>query len=273
MKKYFMIAMTAVVLMACGSKSESTGLPEAEDKALEVATVEAIDQLGESPETVDAALVKAGFKQAEIALPDFGKIPARSLKKAPAGLDGRGVTYVYGLPDNYKSMSDAQVMAWMVQRIVDGKPIIIAIVTYENNKMANMGTSVILAKNDKSSKVYTATSENLYSKLPSDKSKSRWEGGITYGEGTKDTKTTPYDDHSAYVAAVAKAEGMEAYEQATALTEGSLKYDLPTETAVGYMYYCNFINPSAQQEAEQLKSGAPAALVMQSYSITIIGEL
>ena len=268
MKKYFMIAMTAVVLMACGSKSESTGLPKAEEKALEAATVEAIDQLGESPETVDAALVKAGFKQAEIALPEFGKVPARMLKKAPAAKseatygDAKEVSYVYGLPDNYKSMSDAQIMSWMVQRIVGGNPIIIVMVNYVDNKMANMGTSVVLAKNDKSNKVYTATSENLYSKLPSDEKKYTWEGEIEYRDETKENMN--YDDHSAYVAAVAKAEGIDAYEQATVVTEGSLY----NETADGYMYHCGVINPSAQEEAEQLKRGAPTALVMQSYSIS-----
>ncbi len=125
-----------------------------------------------------------------------------------------------------------------------------------------MGTSVVLAKNDKSSKVYTATSENFYSTLPSDEKKYTWEGGIEYRDRTKEKMN--YDDHSAYVAAVAKAEGITAYEQATVVTEGSLD----SETAIGYMYYCGVVNPSAQEEAEQLKSGAPAALVMQSYSIS-----
>lgn len=255
MKKMLIMAMAVFALMAC-KKSSDTGLPKGEAKALETTTVGAIDQLGDSQDQVDAKLTKAGYKKINGGFNPLSA-PARIAKKAPMAQNGSAnveVTYAYGLPDNYEKMSEAQAMAWLNDKLADGDAIMIVTATFKSDKLSAMATMFIIKKSSKANKSFTAISDDMYKQLPSGQGKHGWAAVI---EDNETEKQTNYTDHSSFVSAVSKAEGITAEETGVAMYNG-------------FSYANLWFNPNAADEKEMLEEGfdypfCEGAYVVASY--------
>jgi len=256
MKKMLIMAMAVFALMAC-KKSSDTGLPKGEAKALETTTVGAIDVLGESPNQVDAALTKAGFKKIKGTLPLSA--PARAtIKKMPAAKNEAAtvtVNYAYGLPDNYDTMTEEQALAWLNNALAKGDALMIVTTTFVSDKLMSMYTIFLIQKSSKANKTFTATSDNMYKQLPSGANNHYWVGLIAENDIDEENyEGVDYTDHSAFVSKVAKAEGITAEEEGIAMTKG-------------YYYGNVWFNPSELEEREMMNNGFSQPYCMGGYVV------
>lgn len=260
MKKMLIMAMAVFALVAC-KKSSDTGLPKADAKALEVTTSGAVDMLGDSPKQVDAALTDAGYKKIKNGFNPFEYLaPARVVKKATAAKadSDEEVCYGYGIPDDWDKMTEKQIIAWANNVIESGDPVMLVTATFESNFLNAMATIFMIKKTNKANKTYTATSDDLYKKLPSGKNNYAWVGYI--GDISRIIKEdvsamTQYTDHSNFVSKAAKADGVGAMEYGNALNKG-------------WSYATVWANPDASLEKELLEYGLTAPICIGAYSVS-----
>lgn len=242
MKKILLCAMVVLGFMACNNGVE---LPANDKKAMDVVTAGAIDMLGAEQANVQKAFTDAGYLQVTEGQNKISKrIAAKAPKKVLAKEEAHSVdeTYIYGLPENYEQMSDEERMAYLNQLLADGKSYIEAEVSYADGKLTTVVTTYATGKRPKVNTVYTAKSSAMYSKLPSQKEMKEWMGEIA-------EDTTTYTDHAAFVAKVAAADSIVAYEMATGFTEYS-------ETRMsGFYYISQWGNPGAATEEAMRKEG------------------
>lgn len=257
MKKMLIMAMAVFALVAC-KNSSGTGLDKGESKALEATTTGAINMLDESPNQVDAALTKAGYKKVTGGYNPFSApVRAAVAKKSNKALAESKVevTYAYGLPDNYATMTEAQAIAWANDALESGDAVMVVTATFQSEKLAAMATMFIIKKSAKAYKSFTATSDDLYKKLPSGKNNYGWYGYI--GNSDNEDSEVEYTDHSKFVSKVSKAEGIIAEEMGIAPYQG-------------WVYQNVWFNPSESDEEEMLEEGfdvpfCEGAYVVASY--------
>lgn len=242
MKKILLCAMVVLGFMACNNGVE---LPENDKKAMDAVTTGAIDMLGAEQANVQKAFTDAGYLQVTEGQNKISKrIAAKAPKKVLAKEEAHSVdeTYIYGLPENYAQMSDEERMAYLNQLLANGKSYIEAEVSYADGKLTTMVATYATGKRAKVNTVYTAKSSAMYSKLPRQKEMKEWMGEIA-------EDTTTYTDHAAFVAKVAAADSIVAYEMASGFTEYS-------ETRMSGFYYINqWGNPDAATEEAMRKEG------------------
>ena len=255
MKKMLIMAMAVFALMACKNSSD-TGLPKDEAKALEEVTVGAIDQLGGTPDQVDAALTDAGFIKLNggfippISAPE--KVTPKKMKSTVAASQ-KQVIYAYGIPDNYNTMNEAQAMAWLNNALADGKSLMLVYTMFTDDELTVMQSVFVIKKSSDANKTFTAISEDMYKQLPSGQQNYYWMGMIE-NKSVKDSETE-YTDHSAFVSAVAKAEGISAEEYGVAVYKG-------------WAYSNAWVNPTKSEEEEMMKEGLSVAVCVGMYMVT-----
>lgn len=255
MKKMLIMAMAVFALMACKNSSD-TGLPKDEAKALEEVTVGAIDQLGGTPDQVDAALTDAGFIKLNggfippISAPE--KVTPKKMKSTVAASQ-KQVIYAYGIPDNYNTMTEAQAMAWLNNALADGKSLMLVYTMFIDDELTVMQTMFVVKKSSDANKTFTAISDDLYAELPSGQQNYYWMGEID-DHSEKEGEQT-YSDHSAFVAAVAKAEGINVQEYGAAVYKG-------------WAYSNTWVNPTKYEEEEMMKEGLSVAVCVGMYMVT-----
>lgn len=262
MKKMLILAMAVFALVACKKSSSDTGLDKGEAKALAATTTGAIDMLGDSPKKVDAALTKAGYRKIDGGYNPFSapvrEAAAKQMKKAAAE-STLTVTYAYGLPDDYEEMSKKEAIAWANNALKSGDAVMVVTVSYQSEQMQAMATMFIIGKSSKAYKSFTATSDDLYKKLPSGKTNSYWEGYIEDSDAKEEGSGTTYTDHSKFVSKVAKAEGIIAEEYGYAVYKG---------WGYGNVWY----NPSEEDEEEMYEEGFTTPFCEGAYSIGAGGD-
>ena len=261
MKKMLIMAMAVFALVACKkSNSADTGLPKAEEKALVATTSGAVDMMGESPAEVDKALTKAGYKKMNSSFNPFDLgVPARVIKKALTAevASDEEVYYSYGLPENFESMSEKEIIAWANEVIESGDAVMLVTATFQSKQLNAMATVFIIKKSDKANKTFTGISDALYKKLPSAKTKHGWAGYIGDVEKMMEGNMSgaeQFTDHSKFVSKVAKVDGKAAAEGGAAMYEG-------------WSYGNLWVNPDAEMEKEMLKAGLSAPICYGSYGI------
>lgn len=254
MKKMLIMAMAVFALMACKNSSD-TGLPKDEAKALEEVTVGAIDQLGGTPDQVDAALTDAGFIKL-----NGGYIPPISLPnltpkkmKSTVAASQKQVIYAYGIPENYSTMTEAQAMAWLNNALANGKSLMLVYTMFIDDELTVMQSVFVIKKSSDINKSFTAISEDMYKQLPSGQQNYYWMGMIDDHSEKEDGQT--YSDHSAFVAAVAKAEGINVEEYGAAVYKG-------------WAYSNTWVNPTKYEEEEMIKGGLSVAVCIGMYMVT-----
>lgn len=247
MKKYLFMAIAAIVCIACGDNNGAT--PSSDKKALNAATVQAVDLVGADAATVDKSFTNAGFVKAEVqtqanAPKQFAK---KNLAKIVAEEEATEVAYVYNLPKNFETMSDEEAEKYMMDMFKNGKGIVIVYVSFVDGKAYTYSVSCLLAWNEKVNTVYCETSDNLYKKLPAaDKAlRIQWFGQVS-------GSNKQYTEHADFVADILASDGIEAKEGALAIT---------SQEGDGIYYGGSWKTPNAEDRAEMDKAGQPSFVI------------
>lgn len=243
MRKVFLMAMVAIAFIACNGNGGINGstAPAKDQKALTSVTTEGVNLIGKDAASVDKTLKDAGFKQMEV---EEDLAPARKMKALKASDDGfEYVYYSYNMPENADKMTGEEAIKYMDNLLTSGEFYIsVAVAVLANGKVAAVETSLMTGVNDKVNLTYTDISDKLYKSLPSNAEK-HWRGVISVDEERK-----TYEKQEEYVAAIAKANAVQAEEQGNALTSVS------ETSASGLLYYCMWFKPTDERAAEMKKS-------------------
>ncbi|MBQ1875040.1 MAG: hypothetical protein II144_05070 [Paludibacteraceae bacterium] len=244
MKKLLFIVAMAVAFMACENKAE---MPKQEQKAMKAATVEVVDMIGTAkPADVQKTLLDAGFTkvEAQLAMPAKCAAQAKANMKKAIKAEGTEEIYVYGLPDNFFSMSEDEQAAYMKKQLESGDGFIQVTVTYQSDVLYASATVLMTGLREKINVTYANESDALYAALPKPivPSAMEWQG-VTYGPD--DDEGTEYTDHAKFVAAVAAAKGIHAEETGYSLTAVS------ATASAGKAYMAMWMNPGDDAEAQQ----------------------
>ncbi len=154
--------MAAVLFMACENKGGAAGGSAA--TVINETSNKVIAALGSADAvTVDADLLKLGFKRAEESEADDA--PVRKLAPRKFTKDAEDyVTYTYNLPANYTSVEDP---AFYQELANTKKLVVILYVVYMNDKLyAVEGGAFISQYAANYNAVYTDFSNNLYASIP-----------------------------------------------------------------------------------------------------------
>ena len=243
MKKLFFIAALAVAFMACENKNE---MPKQEQKAMKAATVEVVDMIGTAkPADVQKTLLDAGFTkiEAQLAMPAKCAANAKANMKKAIKAEGTEEIYVYGLPDNFFSMSEDEQAAYMKKQLESGDGFIQVTVTYQSDVLYASATLLMTGLREKINVTYANESDALYDALPKPMTEEMyvWEGS-TFTDPEQE-EATKYEDHAKYVAAVAAAKLIQAEE---------VGYSVTAASASGYAgkaYMAFWRNPGDNEEA------------------------
>lgn len=244
MKKLLFIVAMAVAFMACENKAE---MPKQEQKAMKAATVEVVDMIGTAkPADVQKTLLDAGFTkvEAQLAMPAKCAAQAKANMKKAIKAEGTEEIYVYGLPDNFFSMSEDEQAAYMKKQLESGDGFIQVTVSYQSDVLYASATVLMTGLREKINVTYANESDALYAALPKPivPSAMEWQG-VTYGPD--DDEGTEYTDHAKFVAAVAAAKGIHAEETGYSLTAVS------ATASAGKAYMAMWMNPGDDAEAQQ----------------------
>ena len=209
MKKFFLLAILAVTFLACNEIYSGSDLPISDEVALKAVTTHSVARLGTTRASVEKAYRAAGFQKV-----DTGTVPAgmvvREALKAKKSIAGEEVEYVYGMPANYQTFTQAERMNCMADRLNSGKGCIIATATYQNDTLAAVYAAYYGPLTKKGSLLYAAISDGLYRRIsPIDTTVIQWTGSI-YDYNTEGS--TPYSDHSQFVDTVISVDGIQAFE-------------------------------------------------------------
>ena len=245
MKKFLFVAALAVAFMACENKNE---MPKQEQKALKAATVEVVDMIGEAkPADVQKTLLDAGFTkiEAQLAMPAKCAAQAKKQMKKAVKEEGTEEIYVYGLPENFYSMSEEEQAAYMKKQLESGDGFIQVTVTYQSDVLYASATVLMTGLREKINVTYANESDALYAALPKPMTAEMgfWQG-VTYGPDTEE-EGTQYEKHADYVAAVAAAKGIQAEEMGYSVTAAT------TSSYAGKAYMAFWMNPGDDEEAQQ----------------------
>jgi len=244
MKKLLFIVAMAVAFMACENKAE---MPKQEQKAMKAATVEVVDMIGTAkPADVQKTLLDAGFTkvEAQLAMPAKCAAQAKANMKKAIKVEGTEEIYVYGLPDNFFSMSEEEQAAYMKKQLESGDGFIQVTVTYQSDVLYASATVLMTGLREKINVTYANESDALYAALPKPMTEEMgvWHGNI-YAQDAEEA--TQYEKHAEYVAAVAAAKAIQAEE---------VGYSVTAASAAGYVgkaYVAYWMNPGDDAEAQQ----------------------
>lgn len=212
MKKILLMAMVAFAFMACNGNGAD--VPSKDQKAIDAATVQAPSLIGQAPEAVDKALVKAGFTQADV---EFARVAKRHLPaRAPQMQNAEEpvqVVYLYNITEEImKEKDESKTIAYANSVFAKGNCIVIAMAMYLEDKLAGIACDVMVPLNDSCSLIYTTVSDGLFKQMPKiDNVYATWQGQV--GE-------TVYADHAAFVSSIAAAKAVEANEQGSYMEKG-----------------------------------------------------
>lgn len=245
MKKFLFVAALAVAFMACNNNGAE--MPQQEQKAMKAATVEVVDLIGTAkPADVQKVLLDAGFTKIEAQLSMPAKCAAQAKKQMKKAIKAEGTEeiYIYGLPDNFFSMSEEEQEAYMKKQLESGDGFIQVTVTYQSDVLYASATLLMTGLREKINVTYANESDALYAALPKPMMAEMgvWQGYIT-AQGAEEG--TQYEKHAEYVAAVAAAKGIRAEE---------MGYSVSAASATGYAgkaYVAYWMNPGDDEEAQQ----------------------
>ena len=255
MKKILLLAMAAVMFMACenaggGGSSSGGGMSSKDKTAVNATTVNAVKLIGQSSAKADKAFTDAGFVKV-----DGGSmidIKARAPKHAPAIKKDEtpSLTYLYGISQDATSEE-------MVQALKDGKCMIMVEAMISGDIFVGASTMFVVGKTEGVNKRFTYTSNELYELLPSG-DMSSWSGQTAPDAASLDAGGTTYESHASFSMDINKAEEIAAVEAATGITDVNYQ----TGDYEGFGYYLGWVNPSEEdfEESELSYIGTPVAV-------------
>ena len=260
MKKILLMAVAALMFVACNENGPSS----ADKKCAKVVSSEAVDLIGKDMATVDKALTAAGYVQAKEDKAQGAPARVRALVKEAASEMVR-VVYIYGLPANIDSMTEAEAAECMQKALKDGKTIALAYVRSVDGKMAGMQTVLYMKLQENANKLIVDISNSLYGKIPEgaivDGQPTKfpyamWYGAVTVGNEQEPTTMTKHAD---YIAKVAANTEVAAQEMAQSV-ESEEK---------GWVYQVMWINPNEETKKEMAEDFGEAIV----YGMYMVGDM
>lgn len=254
MKKILLVAMAAVLFMACENNGGgNSGMSGKDQAALSASTSKAVSLVGKNRTTAENAIKAAGF----VELKDGSgllSLPAKAPKKAPGIKEGAivtEVTYVYGV-------SDGQTEEELIQSLKDGNCVIVLEAAFSGDIFVGSGVTFITAKSETVNRRFIFTSNEMYNSLPSNPALRAWEGIIAESAEEISSEGEEYEDHSKFVAAINAMQEVAAVDAGTGFT----KVDYNTGEYEGFGYYMAWINPSEEEfyESDMAYIGVPCAV-------------
>lgn len=260
MKKILLMAVAALMFVACNENGPSS----ADQKCAKVVSSEAVELIGKDMATVDKALTNAGYVQAKEDKAQGAPARVRALVKEAASEMER-VLYIYGLPANIDSMTEAEAAACLQKALKDGKTIGLAYVTSVDGKMAGMQTVLYMKLQENANKLIVDISNSLYGKIP--------EGTIVDGQPTKfpyamwygavavgnEQEPTTMTKHADYIAKVAANTEVAAQEMAQSVES----------EAKGWVYQVMWINPNEETKKSMAEEFGEAIV----YGMFMVGDM
>ncbi len=266
MKKYFFLAMAAVLCVACNQNEAS--VPAKDKAAVKTTTAEAAKLLNQPSADVDKRLVAAGYVKIENSVADaVAERTAAPARKASNPFEEEFTdavieTYLYNLPEQYTAFMDFKEedtpkldedTKKYVEETLGGNSCIVLVVTfYVDDALVALSTNVVAPIANNINTLFTQCSDGLYSQLNG--TSKVWEA--TVGD-------EKFSDHAAFTAKVAAAQAVYAQENAYSYT-----VDLGQLEANGFAYYNMWTNPTDEQIAQQQEeSGLNVAFAMGSFNV------
>ena len=259
MKKFFIMAIAALAMIACNS-NDPNGPSSKEQKAMKLAASGAVDMLGKDQASVEKQLTAAGFVKMDdaVKLP-MKRQPLRKVKGQKA--EGASVTYIY--PAEAVEMGEDAMPKFMT----DGNTVVGATVMYnEDGKMVAIETiSYVGAAQPKSS--FINLSNALYDKIPSGSIGNQtsfpmamWKG---YFSDNMEVEPVEVEDHATLIAKVKAADMVISEEGAQVVKSYS------EEAIDGFVYSAAFVVPDEEAKAEMVKEVGFA----YAYAMTYVADM
>lgn len=253
MKKILLVAMAAVLFMACENNGGgNSGMPGKDQAALSATTSKAVSLVGKSRTNAENAFKAAGFVELKdgsglVALPAKAPKKVQGIKK-----DGvTEVTYIYGV-------SDGQTEEELIQSLKDGNCVIVLEASFHGDTFVGTGVTFITAKSETVNRRFIFSSNEMYNSLPSNPAMRAWEGIIAESAEDISSEGEEYEDHSKFVAAINAMQEVAAVDAGTGFT----KVDYNTGEYEGFGYYMAWVNPSEEEfyESDMAYIGVPCAV-------------
>ncbi|MBQ9296249.1 MAG: hypothetical protein IJ204_03550 [Paludibacteraceae bacterium] len=269
MKKILLAVMVAFAFMACNNNGAS--VPSNDKKALKAVTSQATELLGQTQETVEQSLTKAGFVKMEGELAQITSRAIARVQKAKTESETIEVQYMYNMPENALQMDEKEAEAYMNQLLAKGECAVIAVGFYRNGILGLLSTTVMAPLKDNINLLFTENSDAMYKLIPTTtpttdmpQQMNYWQGRIYASTSDADKEATEYTDHAAFVAAVAAANSIDAEESAEIVT----KMDMTSGKFEGFFYSCFWSNPDADSQAEMLEENGYVAAI-GNFSVSV----
>lgn len=218
MKKFLLIAMAAIAMMACNSSKSDKNDAEEEGVATEVSledcSKKALALIGTAQKKADQAIINAGFEKINIPV----TTPSAPARRMPAQLqdDGNGkiVRYAYNMPSKYKKngITDDNRTDFINDVVSSGKMLIILQAYYYDGVLHSLfGELLTNASNSGTNKLYVTCSNNIYRSMPSG-STQWWIGELSPNAG-ETWDDVIYEEHSEFITALKRITYPIAYEE------------------------------------------------------------
>ena len=251
MKKMLLLAMAAVMFMACENGGGNSGMSGKDTNAVNVSTSTTAKMIGNSRTKVEKVITDAGYREIDTGSPLLG-LPASAPKKAPAVKEDGTVTltYVYGV-------SDDATEADLIKALKDGQCVILLEAMFKSGFFTGSSVMFIVAKTNTVNRTYIYTSNQLFSALPGGMM-SNWEGKTADSAAEIDAGGIEHENHASFVAKINASQEIAAVEGGSGIT--SIDYN--TGETKGFGYYLAWINPSEEDfyESDLSYIGIPVAV-------------
>ena len=260
MKKILFMAVAALMFVACNENGPSS----ADKKCAKVVSSEAVELIGKDMATVDKALTKAGYVQAKEDKAQGAPARVRALVRDTASGMER-VMYLYGLPANIDSMTEADAAACLQKALKEGKTVALAYVASVDGKMVGMQTILYMKLQENANKLIVDISNSLYGQIPEGTivdgqpeklPYAMWYGAVAVDNEEEPTTMAKHADYTAKIAAHTEVAAREAAQ----IVESEVK---------GWMYQVMWINPNEETKKEMAEEIGEAIV----YGTFVVGDL
>ena len=237
MKKMLLLAMAAVMFMACENGGGNSGMSGKDKTAVSASTSKVAKMIGNDRTKVEKSFTDAGFVKVDPSV----SLPALAPKKAPAvKKDGTvTLTYAYGVSD----IADEKEL---IQALKEGRCVIMLEAMFHGDIFTGSSVMFIVGKNEENkttiNNTFLYTSNEMYKALPSAPMFS-WEGKIADSAAEIDAGGKEYDSHSEFASKINASQEIAAVEAASGITD----MNYITGEYEGFGYYLAWINPSDEE--------------------------
>ena len=257
MKKLLLVALSALMLMACNHRN-APDIPQKDQTVVGKASKNVISVLGADKATAEKKIIKAGFRKVEGDF-SFEAPQHRVVSIAKQRTDDEDVScFVYNITEEMEDASDED----QVNAIIESKQTaIIFMAEYINGVLANInGKLIVGAEVDNVNGLFLDCSENLRSNISG--LGSMWQGTITDKEN--DDLQTQYQNFQKYADDLFPMNSLFAEETGVGI--------INIYTGESFGYHITWDKPDESEARWQINNyGYKTAIAEAGFSITYTG--